>query len=341
MLTCSLPLPSRRSNLIGDQGFTKLCSAIAGSATLVELDAEWNSIRDGAPLAACLRANVSLRAVSLQWNKIGNTGASAIAKALVPPLRPPKEGEGPGYNATLQFLNLGYCEIGEGATCIDLGRAVQQSPSLCRLVVSGNQLGEVGALQILSGAHDESKLVRVEMKACGLSRNGIIPLDVVCPDAASPLCGKDNIAVLREVSVIFLVLSPAHCLGRLCLFLRCLVFLWPSPGCPPHRPLRIHAPSRQICPEILGRMAFPAPPKPLTAPRVKALWEVLEDRRGGWNNKVKVERHISVTGKLTAGMSPADVAPAKQGASKQGRADVSVAKGGAVAGKGVALKGKK
>jgi hypothetical protein len=50
--------------------------------------------------------------------------------------------------------------------CMDLARAIQASPSLRELCLSGNTIGEKGALCILSGIMGESALARLEMKVC-------------------------------------------------------------------------------------------------------------------------------------------------------------------------------
>ena len=252
---CKLESLRIGSNGISDVGFAKICGALEGASPLVHLDAEWNSIRNAAPLAAALKNSYWIRSISLKWNKIGDAGASVIAKALVPPIRPPPGGL--GCNATLEHLDLSYCEVGKGGTaCQDIARAVQLSTSLRHIVLSGNQIGDAGGAKVLSGAHKTSKLMRIEMRACGLSRSGPIPVQVVSPEGALE---EDNIDILR-----------------------------------------------QICPQIMGTLAFPAPPKPV-AKKVPQ-WKVQAEKAGGWNAKVKLDEGRIPAPKSTRALADANVA---------------------------------
>mmetsp|Transcript_41376 Transcript_41376/g.80846 ORF Transcript_41376/g.80846 Transcript_41376/m.80846 type:complete len:203 (-) Transcript_41376:283-891(-) len=108
--------------------------------------------------------------------------------------KPPKT-KAQGVNASLEHLDLSYNEVLSDA-CLDIARAIQLSPSLAHLGLSGNPIGDSGALKVLSGCHAGSKLRKVEMRACGLSRSGPIPVDAVSEDSALAM---DNVFILREI----------------------------------------------------------------------------------------------------------------------------------------------
>lgn len=93
------------------------------------------------------------------------------------------------------------------------------------------------------------------MQACGLSRSGPIPLEVVSPEGKAEV--EDNVCILRE-----------------------------------------------LCPQIMGTLAFPAPPKPAPA-KAKPLWQ-LQAEKGGWNSKVKLDGGVipHPTGSKTTQASP-------------------------------------
>ena len=138
------------------------------------------------------------RSVSLKWNKIGTAGCKALVKVIsgcknttlrcldvsyneigcVSQCACPR-----GFDQPEQKNYCGHISMHTNTrthtgiltkacmhlfrredACLDIARAIQESPSLRDLRLSGNPIGEAGALRVLSGIMQHSAIAMIEMK---------------------------------------------------------------------------------------------------------------------------------------------------------------------------------
>ena len=136
---CTLRTLVLGSAAIGARGAVALATMLRASDTLVDLSLQWNTLGDaGATSLARVigggaGSNSSLRTLSLRGNSIGWRGGKALARAM----RGGGDSSGGGGNSLLRSLDLGENNLGERGI-VALAKALATNFCLTRLLVEGN-----------------------------------------------------------------------------------------------------------------------------------------------------------------------------------------------------------
>jgi NLR family CARD domain-containing protein 3 len=169
---CELRLLSLENNKIGDDG-AKAVAALLAVSSMAELNLAVNLIGDegAVALGAGLAASRTLKALSLYHNKVSDHGTSAIGNTL--------------ETSALETLDLSFNAV----RSVDaLAEALWGNSSLSDLDLSGNQIGDEGALKL-------SKAVEVNrtLKVCRLALNKLSTATTMALDKAC--AGRDSLVI--------------------------------------------------------------------------------------------------------------------------------------------------
>ncbi|XP_037373213.1 ribonuclease inhibitor [Talpa occidentalis] len=108
-------------------------------------------------ISAALRANPSLAELSLRYNELGDAGVRQLLLALQSP------------TCMVQKLNLQSCSLTE-ASCRVLPAALRSMPSLRKLDLSDNKLGDAGLQLLCEGFLDpQCRLEKLHLQCCDLT----------------------------------------------------------------------------------------------------------------------------------------------------------------------------
>jgi Leucine Rich repeat len=121
------------------QDVAKLCAALDGNTTLLELSASGHAMapETAAVVSAMLTCNSGLQALALGDSSFGDAGVAALC---------------PGLAATATLQRLDLSAKGMTATgAISLGRALAACSSLTQLSLAGNRLGGGGIGNLTPG----------------------------------------------------------------------------------------------------------------------------------------------------------------------------------------------
>ena len=130
---------------------------------LNELDIFENKIgpTGAAAIADALKGNEVLKSLFLDWNHIGDEGAKAIGGALA----------GSKYTSRLTRLSLGHCDLGDYGA-VRLGWALEENVVLTWLNLQENNIGVEGA-EAIGGALAVNRV----LTSLDLSSNKICGID--------------------------------------------------------------------------------------------------------------------------------------------------------------------
>jgi Ran GTPase-activating protein (RanGAP) involved in mRNA processing and transport len=148
-----------KENRIGDDGARALAEGLKGNKTLTKLGLRENQIgAQGARALAGVLAKTSLEILNLDWNQIGDDGASAMGAALA-------------ASTTITALHIEANQIGAaGAQAI--GHSLKTNRSLTQLNFGRNKIGEGGA-QALGEALRGSRSIKIlDLNRCEIRSAG-------------------------------------------------------------------------------------------------------------------------------------------------------------------------
>lgn len=181
-------------NEMGDRGGVAFGQMLAANAQLTRLTLDANRIGGvgAAGLAQGLKTNAKLASLGLWKNPIGDDGAVALAEAL-------------RVNTALKSVALHACGITANGTA-HLLDALMTNTALENLDLSGNKIGDAGALEVARWLqnHPQTKLASLELRGADITAAGAQAIaDVVWPRPPPHLIDLDlrgNI-ISRGVSV--------------------------------------------------------------------------------------------------------------------------------------------
>lgn len=135
---------------LGDDVIRALAGALNENSHLLILFLDGNDISDkGARvLGKALARHPSLQQLFLSYNTIGDEGAAHLARALT-------------TNNHLQVLKLANNRIRKGTS---LGEALQYNHSLSSLVLDGNELGDMGARELIGALRRNKSLKSLDLR---------------------------------------------------------------------------------------------------------------------------------------------------------------------------------
>ena len=175
-----------------------LCVGLSRCESLVVLDLSACGLDDGAvaTLAEALATNVTITALNLSGNEVGDAGAVALCAALLP-TSPPAGSTSSRLPPPLAHLDLSDNAIGPvGAAA--LGHAVSGAVCLLSLSLSHCPITDDGASALLlplqpsgpnAARQARPKLVELHLRACGLGLRACVALAAVVRAPGGPLAG--------------------------------------------------------------------------------------------------------------------------------------------------------
>jgi len=176
------------SNEVSDQGAGMLFSVLARceNTCVREVDLGWNRIHDVSHMVDAARRNPSLQKLYLEWNKLGDKGATELGKAME-------------AGAALSTLDLSHNDL-TGACCEALARGLKCSRFMKDMSLCGNTIGLTGAVTLLSGVDPDGPMSRVLMQGCGLNARDGLMIEVLAPEGkVTRSLGANNVDRLRQV----------------------------------------------------------------------------------------------------------------------------------------------
>jgi|LauGreDrversion4_2_1035121.scaffolds.fasta_scaffold61146_4 hypothetical protein len=134
-----------KANIGGEKSIAKLCTLIAGSRHLIELDLSWNGLRPNniQPLLECLAENRLIQNLNLSWNNLQIAEMKQVEVGTTPRLHGDsahvvsKVTRIIKYNKNLLHFNISHCGLTEQAVR-DIGASLRRGKSILSLHLSGN-----------------------------------------------------------------------------------------------------------------------------------------------------------------------------------------------------------
>jgi Ran GTPase-activating protein (RanGAP) involved in mRNA processing and transport len=168
-------------NALGEIGALRAAEALDGTSTLCSLDLSANMIGTNGTvaIAAALRACKGLTQMDLSLNKIGADGAVAVAgldtlqslSISTNPIGAMAATTIVSKLARISTLSLACCDIAPGPWAAKLADAIADHPSLEKLDLHGNVLGEAGAQVIAIAFQSNASIRYLDLRRNRVSRD--------------------------------------------------------------------------------------------------------------------------------------------------------------------------